>query len=94
MWSRRRDSFFGLPLGFGVLKFNVDGASRGKPGLAGIGGVFRNSRGEILLIFSKHVSVCDSNEAEVLAILEDLRLFSRGYGGPLVMESDSFNVIA
>ena len=53
---------------YGVLKLNVDGASRGKPGLARIGGVIRNSKGEVLLMFSKHVGVCNSNEVEVLAI--------------------------
>eukprot|EP00268_Persea_americana_P062605 TRINITY_DN8040_c1_g2_i6.p1 TRINITY_DN8040_c1_g2~~TRINITY_DN8040_c1_g2_i6.p1 ORF type:complete len:254 (+),score=31.35 TRINITY_DN8040_c1_g2_i6:132-893(+) len=29
-----------------VLKFNVDGAARGKPGPAGIGGILRNYKGE------------------------------------------------
>ena len=61
----------------GVFKFNVDGAVRGKLGMAEIGGVLRNSRGEVLFMFSKHVGVCDSIEAEVLAILEALRCFSR-----------------
>ena len=45
-------------------------------------------------MFSKHVGVCVSNEAEVLAILGGLIFFSREYGGPLVMECDSFNPIA
>lgn len=30
---------------FCILKFNVDGAARGNPGLAGIGGALRNCRG-------------------------------------------------
>lgn len=56
-----------------VLKFNVDGASRGKPGPMGIKCVLHNSKGEVLLMFSKHVGICDSNLVEVLAILEALR---------------------
>ena len=52
------------------------------------------SRGEILHMFSKHVGVCDSNETEVLAILEGFKLFFRRYGGSLVTESDSSYVIA
>ena len=36
------------------LKFNVDGAARGKPGPAGIGGVLRN-QGGVLYMFLKHV---------------------------------------
>lgn len=33
------------------LKFNVDGAGRGKPGPAEIGGTLRNANGEILVTF-------------------------------------------
>ena len=58
----------------GLLKFNVDGATRDKPGLAGIGGVLRNDKDEVLLLFSKSVGIRDSNEVEVLAILEALRI--------------------
>lgn len=39
------------------LKFNVNGASRGKPGLARVGGVLRNSHGVLLVLFSKHVTL-------------------------------------
>ena len=42
-----------------VLKFNVDGATRGKPGPTGIGGVLHNNKGGVLFMFSKHVGVCD-----------------------------------
>lgn len=53
-----------------------------KPGPSKGGGVLRNSYGDVLLIFSNNVSVCDSNEmeAEVLVILGALRLFSRSFG--------------
>ena len=33
---------------YGVLKFNVDRAAKGKPVLAGIGGVLRNHKGEFI----------------------------------------------
>lgn len=59
----------------GVLKFIVDGASRGELGLAGIGGVLWNAMVRSYLCFSKNVGVWDSNEVEVLAILEDLMCF-------------------
>lgn len=64
-------SFFvawSLP-GVGELKFNVDGAARGKPGLVGIGGVLRDSASFVFGMFSKHVGIKESNKAEVLAIL-------------------------
>lgn len=41
-----------------------------------IRGVLRNCKGDVLIMLSKYVGVCDSNEAQVLAILEGLRLFS------------------
>ena len=77
-----------------LFKFNVDGAARGKPGLAGIGGVLRNCNGDVLFMFSKYVWVCDSNEAEVLVILESLRYFLRHYHGNLIVESDSSNAVS
>ena len=49
-----------------MLKFNVDAASRDKLELPEIG-VFLHSKGEVLLMVSKHVGVCYSNEVEVLA---------------------------
>ena len=44
-------------------------------------------------MFSKHVGVRDSNEAEVLEILKALRLFSTNFGDALIVESDSSNAI-
>ena len=45
-------------------------------------------------MFSEFMGVCDSNEAEVLAILEGPHLFSSRYGVMLIMVSDSSNAIA
>lgn len=44
-------------------------------------------------MFSKHVIVCDSSKANVLAILKRLRYFSRSIYGSFIVESDSSNVI-
>lgn len=63
----------------GAFIFNVDGAIRGKPGPDDIGGMLQNNKGEVLFMFSKHVGVCKSNEAEVFAILEALQCFSKYY---------------
>ena len=49
-----------LPLE-GVLKFNVDGASRGKLGPAGIGGVLHNFKGGVLISFSNPIGIKNSN---------------------------------
>ncbi|XVE78573.1 hypothetical protein DITRI_Ditri13aG0156700 [Diplodiscus trichospermus] len=60
----------------GSLKFNVDGSALGQPGPAGIGGVLRDHKANIKLVFSKSVDVVDSNLAELLAIREAFLIFS------------------
>lgn len=77
-----------------VLAFNVDGTTRGKPGLAGIDSVLRNHKKDVLHVFSKYVGIRGSSEAKVLAILEALRIFNTSYQHRLIVESDSFNVIS
>ncbi|KAK0598706.1 hypothetical protein LWI29_037228 [Acer saccharum] len=57
-----------IPPAVGALKFNVDGSARGKPGAAGVGGVLRDSNGNVLCKFSAHIGVQDSNAAEITAI--------------------------
>ena len=81
------------PFGWG-FKVQFGWRFKGKPGQARIGGVLRNSKAKVLLMFSNNFGVCDSTEAEVLAILESLWLFSRRYDGSLLIESDSSNAIA
>ncbi|KAK3229711.1 hypothetical protein Dsin_001592 [Dipteronia sinensis] len=50
------------------LKFNVDDSALGKPGMAGIRGVLRDSNGKVLCLFFNCIGVQDSNSAEILAI--------------------------
>lgn len=52
-----------------ALKFNVDGALRGKQGPMWNCGALRNFKGEVMMIFQKPVEIQDPNEVEVLAIL-------------------------
>ncbi|EOY05119.1 Uncharacterized protein TCM_020207 [Theobroma cacao] len=73
----------------GTMKFNVDGAANASMGEAGIGGVQRNSRGEIRMMFSKSIGVGDSSLAEVLAIREAFVMFiasQRGDSHMLLVE--------
>lgn len=60
----RREAHWALPP-VGVLKFNVDGLARGKPGITSIGGVLWNAKGEVFLLLSKNVEIKLSDEAEV-----------------------------
>lgn len=85
LWSAPPRDFF---------KFNVDEAALDKPGPAGIGGVLRNHKGKILYMFSKNVGGKDSNEAEILAILEAFCIYGRSFQFNLIVESDSFNVVS
>ena len=88
-----KKSILWSPPPIGSFKFNVDGPTRGKPGPAGIGGVFRNCNGDVLFMFSEYVGVRNSNEAEVLAILESLWCFLRYYQGNVIVKSDSSNAV-
>jgi len=62
------------PLGF--LKFNIDGASKGNPGVAGYGGAIIDDKGNIIVIFHSHLGNATKNMVEVMAIeqcLENMR---------------------
>ncbi|XVF82519.1 hypothetical protein PTKIN_Ptkin16aG0055800 [Pterospermum kingtungense] len=80
----------------GCMKFIVDGAAKGKPGPAGIGGVLRDDKGMVKLVFSKPVGVMDSNLAELLAAREAFIIYSDSQWAQsykLLIESDSLNVV-
>ena len=55
-------------------KLNVDGASRGNPGLAGGGGVIRGHRGNWINGFAANSGICSSVKAKILALLQGLCL--------------------
>ena len=57
--------------------------------------MLRNSEGVVLALFSKHVGCMESNEVEVPAILEAIRIFSStSFHSSLMVESDSLNAIS
>jgi ribonuclease HI len=58
------------------LIFNVDGSARGNPNRAGIGGVLRDVRGQILCLFSASIGAANSILAKVLAIHRACELVS------------------
>ncbi|EOY09871.1 Uncharacterized protein TCM_025241 [Theobroma cacao] len=82
--------------GANAIKFNVDGAANGSPGEAGIGGLLRNEKGEVLIKFSKAIGRGDLNLAEYLSIKEAFILFSNSiwaHNHSFVIKSDSRNAI-
>ncbi|KAK3223312.1 hypothetical protein Dsin_010337 [Dipteronia sinensis] len=87
---------FTLPT-VGVLKFNVDGSSRGNPGPAGIGGVLRKHDGAMLGIFSSFIGCHHSSFAEIAAILKACQLCELVNCPPnhnIIIESDSKSAVS
>lgn len=56
----------------GELKLNVDGASRGNPGLVGGGGILRDHEGNMVMAFCKFFRKCTNMEVECRAMAEGL----------------------
>ena len=75
----------------GFLKLNIDGASKGNPGLSGGGAILRNSLGQLVLAGSYFYGICTNMEAEFRALQDGLCLLL-GFGlevYPIIIESDS-----
>ena len=88
---------FWCPSPSGFMKFNVNGSVKGKPGPSRIGGVLRDELGVVKGIFSKAVGVMDSNQAELLAILEALLVSVESNfftSLSLIIESDFSNAVS
>ncbi len=66
-----RDGKWKLPP-YGILKINMDGSSRGNPGLASIGEIGRDSLGSMIFLFSICKGIKTINLVEGLAILATL----------------------
>uniref|UniRef100_A0A6N2MZS1 RNase H type-1 domain-containing protein n=1 Tax=Salix viminalis TaxID=40686 RepID=A0A6N2MZS1_SALVM len=78
----------------GWIKLNVDGCSKGNPGIAGAGGVIRDHMGTWIGGFARNIGICSSVTAELWAIYEGLKLtWDKGFR-KVYLESDSRVVIA
>ena len=72
-----------------ILKINTDGSSRGNPGQAGVGGVGRDTNGNVIFMFSIDKGVHSNNVMEALAIkVAMMHACSLGWR-KIVCESDS-----
>lgn len=80
-----------MPPEQGFMKFNVDGATRGKLESVEIGGVLRNHRSETSIMFNESGGIKDSNEAESLNIRRALTICKDHGQGKLVIEWDLAN---
>ncbi|XP_077232605.1 uncharacterized protein LOC143869951 [Tasmannia lanceolata] len=82
-----------LPPPEGMIKLNFDGSSLGNPGDAGIGGLCRDSEGDVLWAFSGPIGVADSNEAEVRAVHCGIKSLDLSVLDKVIVEGDSSNII-
>jgi ribonuclease HI len=75
------------------IKLNFDGASKGNPGPAGEGGVFRNSQGEILHIYTINLGHSTNNASKLNAMVKGLNITLHKGFHKLILEGDSNLVI-
>ena len=68
------DKDFWKPTPHDFMKFNIDGASKGNPGMAGYGGVIRDEKGCIKVIFHSQLGNSTNNMAELMALEECLEI--------------------
>lgn len=75
------------------IKLNVDGASN-RDGFAGMGGVFRDPRGNLFIGFSQHLFKNGNNMVELWAVKKGLQLAHMLQLQNLIIESDSQYIIS
>jgi len=77
------------PPSTGFIKLNFDGASKGNPGPAGYGGIFRNHLGHAIMSFHGFIGQDTNNGAELEGLIHGLILALQNNWFPLVIEGDS-----
>lgn len=75
------------------VKVNIDGASRGNPGIAGAGSVLEDSSGNLIMAFFTHIGTGINNYAELMGLLHELRLAKKLAIQQLDGELDSLLVV-
>jgi ribonuclease HI len=75
------------------IKLNFDGASKGNPGAAGYGVVFRNHHGHIILINAGSLGHTTNNAAELWGLTRGLQLAIEHSFTKLIVEGDSQIII-
>lgn len=76
----------------GWVKLNTNGASKGNPGQAGVGGIVRGRGGRPLSMFAANCGVASCTKAEFLAVLKGLALVWNLGNRRIVLEVDSLVV--
>ena len=77
----------------GWIKLNTDGCAAGSMGLAGCGGVVRDSHGEWISGFSRHIGITNSFVAELWGLRDGLLLCSNLNVPFLIVELDAKSIV-
>ena len=77
----------------GWIKLNTDGCAAGSMGLAGCGGVVRDSYGEWISRFSRHIGITNSFVVELWGLRDGLLLCSNLNIPFLIVELDAKSIV-
>ena len=75
------------------MKFNIVGASKGNPGMAGYGRVIRDEQRHIKVIFHSHLGKATNNMAELMALEKCLEILIESNLHDTIIEVDSELII-
>nr|XP_016513463.1 PREDICTED: uncharacterized protein LOC107830431 [Nicotiana tabacum] len=76
-----------------MIKLNCDGAFSSNNNAAGLGGAFRNNNGDWIMGFHKASQIISPTHAELMALLEGLKIAKEMNFLNLEIETDCTNVI-
>jgi len=76
------------------IALNTDGAAKSNCGVAGAGGVLRDSHGQWLVGFSEYVGHCSAAKAEIRGVLRGLKIAKEMAISKLCIRMDSTTVIS
>jgi len=77
----------------GTVIIHTDGASRGNPGLAGLGALIEDEDGQVLGAVSKFLGETTNNQAEYMAVIEGLKAALELGAGTVELRADSELVV-
>lgn len=78
----------------GLIKINVDATCKPNQRRCGIGAIFQNDKGEVMLTFAKpYLLIIEVEVMEAIAIRDALHIAKEGGFGSIVVESNLAKVI-
>lgn len=83
-----------IKLPWGWYKLNTDGSSLGNLEPCGIGGVISNESGCFVKAYASPIGYSSNNKAELLALLQGLRIFNSLNISNVIIEMDSMVIIS